>query len=104
MSLPTSKYWSEAEGRTVIEAWRRSGESASGFARRHGLQSKRIKYWAQRLSRREASPPTLALVPAAVVGAELAAVIRIGEVSIELSSTTPEQVASIAHALARSTP
>jgi len=46
----------------------------------------------------------LALVPAAVVGAELAAVIRIGEVSIELSSTTPEQVASIAHALARSTP
>jgi hypothetical protein len=43
----------------------------------------------------------LALVPATVVGAELAAVIRAGQVTIELSSATPEQVASIAQALAR---
>jgi len=42
------------------------------------------------------------LVPATVVGAELSAVIRVGEVTIELASATPEQVAAIAQVLARS--
>jgi hypothetical protein len=103
MRLPTSsKYWSEAEGRAVIEAWRRSGESRAGFARRHGLQTKRLKYWAGRLSRAAEPTRRLALVPATVVGAELSAVIRAGEVTIELASATPEQVATIAQALARS--
>lgn len=88
----------------MIEAWRRSGEPGPVFARRHGLQSKRLKYWAARLSRTEEPAPTLALVPATVVGAELAAVIRAGEVTIELSSATPEQVAMIAQVLARPTP
>ena len=102
MRLPrSSKYWSEADGRAVIEAWRRSGESRSAFARRHGLQTKRLKYWAGRLSRGDGSARTLALVPATVVGAELSAVIRAGEVTIELSSATPEQVATIAQALVR---
>jgi hypothetical protein len=87
----------------VIEAWRRSGESRSAFARRHGLQAKRLRYWAGRLSRAEAPARTLALVPATVVGAELSAVIRAGEVTIELSSATPEQVATIAQALTRPT-
>jgi transposase-like protein len=103
MRLPTSsRYWSEAEGRAVIEAWRRSGEPRSAFAKRHGLQAKRLRYWAGRLSRAEKPARKLALVPATVVGAELAAVIRAGEVTIELSSATPEQVAMIAQALARS--
>jgi len=44
------------------------------------------------------------LVPATVVGAELAAVIRAGAVTIELSSATPDQVAMIAQVLARPTP
>ena len=104
MRLPrSSKYWSEADGRAVIEAWRRSGESRSAFARRQGLQTKRLKYWAGRLSRADGPSRTLALVPATVVGPELCAVIRAGEVTIELSSATPEQVAAIAQALARST-
>ena len=104
MRLPrSSKYWSEADGRAVIEAWRRSGESRSAFARRHGLQTKRLKYWAGRLSRADGPARTLALVPATVVGAELSAVIRAGDVTIELSSATPEQVATIAQALARPT-
>lgn len=88
----------------MIEAWRRSGEPGAVFARRHGLQSKRIKYWAARLSRAEEPAPTLALVPATVVGAELSAVIRAGEVTVELSSATAEQVAAIAQALMRPTP
>jgi hypothetical protein len=104
MRLPTSsRYWSEAEGRAVIESWRRSGESRSAFAKRHGLQTKRLRYWAGRLSRAEKPARTLALVAATVVGAELSAVIRAGEVTIELSSATPEQVATIAQALTRPT-
>jgi len=102
MRLPTSsRYWSEAEGRAVIEAWRRSGESRSAFAKRHGLQTKRLRYWAGRLSRAEGPARTLTLVPATVVGAELSAVIRVGEMTIELSNATPDQVATIAQALVR---
>jgi hypothetical protein len=102
MRLPTSsKYWSEAEGRVVIEAWRRSGEPAPVFARRHGLQPKRIKYWADRLSQAEDAAPPLALVPATVVGTELTAVIRMGEVTIELSSAMPEQIGSMCAAPGR---
>ncbi|MEO7729652.1 MAG: hypothetical protein ABIY55_01665, partial [Kofleriaceae bacterium] len=79
MRLPrSSKYWSEADGRAVIEAWRRSGESRSAFARRHGLQTKRLKYWAERLSRADGPARTLALVSATVVGAGLSAVLRAG--------------------------
>jgi hypothetical protein len=90
----------------VIKAWRQSGEPAAVFARRHGLQSKRIKYWVGRLSRAEDPAPTLALalVPATVVGAELAAVIRAGEVTVELTSATPDQIAAIARALTRPAP
>lgn len=103
MRLPrSSKYWSEADGRAVVEAWRRSGESRSAFAKRHGLQTRRLKYWAGRLSRAEEPVRRLALVPATIVGAELSAIIRVGDVAIELSSATPEQVATVAQVLARS--
>ncbi len=88
----------------MIAAWRRSGQPAPVFARRHGLRSNRIKYWAGRLSQPEKPAPTLALVPATVVGAELAAVIHIGEVTIELSNATPDQIAVVAQTLARPTP
>lgn len=103
-ALPTSsKYWSEEQGRAIVEAWRQSGEPAAVFARRHGLHAKRLAYWNRRLSRVEPAR-TLALVRATVVSADLAAVIRTGGVTVELSSATPEQIAAIAQALARSTP
>ena len=68
------------------------------------MQPKRLKYWSERLSRAEREPPTLSLVPATVVAPDLVAVIRVGDVAIELACATPEQVATIAQALARSTP
>ena len=73
------------------------------FARRHGLQAKRLKYWAGRLraDEEEVEAPTLRLVPATVVSADLAAVLRTGNVTIELSSATPDQIAAVAQALAR---
>lgn len=88
----------------MIEAWRQSGEAAAVFARRHGLQPKRLRYWARRSRGEEAASSALKLVPATVLGAELSATLRVGDVTIELTSATPEQVARIAQALARLAP
>ncbi len=43
------RYWREAEARVVVEAWRNSGESLSGFARRHGVDPRRVARWAWRV-------------------------------------------------------
>lgn len=42
--------WSIAVGRQMVEAWRRSGESRSAFARRHGLGAHRVTYWIERVA------------------------------------------------------
>jgi hypothetical protein len=99
-------YWSEDEGRRVVEAWRRSGQSATAFARRHGLRAKRLVYWSKRLSSRPSAPvATVSFVPAAVVADEVAVVIRApGGIAIELARATPAQIAAVASALARSSP
>jgi len=34
----------------MVEAWRHSGESQAAFARRHGLQAPRVKYWVDRIT------------------------------------------------------
>ena len=53
-----SRYWSEREAGAVLAAWHRSGESATAFARRHGLVPSRLLRWETRLSgkRGEAQP------------------------------------------------
>jgi transposase-like protein len=38
----------------VLDAWRASGESVTGFAQRHGLVPQRLCWWRQRLD--EAAP------------------------------------------------
>jgi transposase len=45
-----SRYWREAEARVLVEAWRRSGERVSGFARRHGVEPRRLARWVRRLA------------------------------------------------------
>lgn len=102
-----SNYWSEDEGRRVVEAWRQSGENATAFARRHGLHAKRLMYWSKRLAANASAPAaTVSFVPAAVVASdEVVAVIRApGGIAIELASATPAQIAAVATALARPTP
>lgn len=42
-------YWREADARILVEAWRNSGESLSGFARRQGVEHKRLARWVRRL-------------------------------------------------------
>lgn len=99
-----SSYWSEDEGRRVVDAWQRSGESAAAFSRRHGLQARRLVYWSKRLA--NPSSPTVSFVPATVVASdEVAAIIRApGGIAIELASATAAQIAAIANALVRSSP
>jgi len=48
-------YWREVEARRVVEAWRNSGESLAGFARRHRIDPGRVGRWAARLES-EAEP------------------------------------------------
>lgn len=46
------RYWREAEARVMVEAWRHSGESLAGFARRHGVAPRRVARWAGRVEGR----------------------------------------------------
>ena len=46
-------YWREDDARVIVAAWRASGETLSAFARRHGVDRRRIARWAGRL---EAAP------------------------------------------------
>jgi len=41
--------WDESDGRSAVAAWQRSGESASAFARRHGIGAHRLWWWQKRL-------------------------------------------------------
>ena len=43
-------YWREADARILVDAWRKSGETLSGFARRQGVERKRLGRWVRRLA------------------------------------------------------
>lgn len=45
----SSGYWHEEEARAVVAAWRASGERLAVFARRHGVQPRRLARWHRRL-------------------------------------------------------
>src|SRR5690606_26312583 len=94
-----SSYWSEDEGRRAVEAWRRSGETATAFARRHGLRAKRLVWWSKRLAASK-TPVTVSFAPAVVANSDVVAVIRTPSgIAIELASVTPAQIAAVVGAL-----
>src|SRR5580658_3398400 len=41
--------WTEIEARGVLEAWKKSGESMEGYARRRGLVPQRLHWWKRKL-------------------------------------------------------
>jgi transposase-like protein len=51
--LAQRRYWREAEGQTAVTAWRSSGERVKDFARRYGVNPKRVLWWARRLGTQE---------------------------------------------------
>jgi hypothetical protein len=44
-----SRYWSEAEARVVLAAYRASGLSLKAFARHTGLSARRVRGWRARM-------------------------------------------------------
>ena len=51
-------YWSEEDARVVVDAWQESGETMASFARRHGVQAKRVARWVRRLQESEERAPS----------------------------------------------
>ncbi len=51
LRIAERKRWRADDGRVVVEAWLRSGESQSQFAGRYGLRGERISRWASRLEK-----------------------------------------------------
>ena len=46
-SILKRQRWGAGDAEVVLSAWRKSGDSLTGFARRHGLQAWRLRYWVQ---------------------------------------------------------
>ena len=49
-TVAKSVYWSEAEGRIAVAAWRASGESATQFGDKHGLTRGFLERWRKLLN------------------------------------------------------
>ena len=43
--IAKQRVWSEAEGKRIVAAWRRSGVSRAAFGRRYGIPVHRLYYW-----------------------------------------------------------
>lgn len=100
--------WSRSDAREVMDAWSASGDSARGFASRHGLNPQRLYWWRQRLTEVLDSPlrdPVTALVPVKVVdasettGAMVLLHLSSGVVLEVPPSVSPEWVAALVRSL-----
>jgi hypothetical protein len=83
--------WREPEARRVLEHWRKSGLTASAFARSTGMASaQRLNWWRKRL--KKSGPMAMApvtFIPAEVTSAAAATVVRLpGGVVLELMDAT----------------
>jgi len=78
--------WRETQARRVLRWWSDSGLSASGFARAHGLNPQRLRWWRKRLGTRDETVlAPLTFLPAEVTGVGAATVVRLpGGVAVEL--------------------
>jgi transposase-like protein len=97
--------WTDEDARTMLEEWRRSGDSIAAFARRRGVSAWRLYAWRKKL--RTTAPsraePTLSLVPASIVAVSGATLtLRLpGEVSIDVANASPTWVATLVAELTR---
>lgn len=105
------QFWSEAQARELLKAWRESGLSVAAFATQRGLRPERLHWWRNRLGMRPAprgssprEPSPLRLVPViALPTPRPALVLRAGEaVALEfedLARVDPIWLAGLLHAL-----
>jgi transposase-like protein len=104
--------WTDHDARTVLDEWRRSGDSLAGFARKHGVTSARLYWWRKKLQATRAAapapaprPPSMSLVPASIMSGGATLTIRLsGEVSIDVADASPSWVAAMVAELTRSLP
>ena len=94
------RHWSEAEARTQLAAFRRSGMTASAFARSHGVSTNRLEYWKKRLARDDAD---VTFVPVTLPASSSVAIeITVGDVTVRVpDGLDPERVAQVVVAIAR---
>ena len=56
-----SRYWNQADAAVVVDAWRESGESLTGFARRWSVSARRLGRWAARLEKETTASTAVAV-------------------------------------------
>jgi hypothetical protein len=99
--------WTADEARAVLEEWRRSGDTITLFARRHGVSTQRLSWWRKRFAATVA-PTALALVPATLrtTGpAPAGIVIRLPNgIALDIETTSPSWIAMMVGELARTLP
>lgn len=105
------RQWSAAEARRVVEAWVRSGESLTAFARSAGLVPQRVSWWRKQLgiagARTEsgAAGVTAAFVPVVVKSSQqkqveaAAVVVAFGGVRMEVRDLDDSSAAWVARVL-----
>ena len=92
--------WTDDDARAVLAAWRRTAQPLGTFARKNGMVANRLYWWRKRLSE---PARAVEFVPAVVTGdAEVAVVVRIASITIEIAKASPRAVAEIVGELARS--
>ena len=99
-SLPDPETtWTDDDARTVLAAWRRTEQPLGTFARENGMVANRLYWWRKRLS----EPATVEFVPAVITGdVEVAVVVRIASMTIEIAKASPRAVAEFVVELVRS--
>jgi len=101
------RQWSEAEGRAHLEEFRRTAESAVGFARRKGISTGRLTYWKKRLASakdRETKPAFVAVTMTATPNTRAEIEIRVASVTVIVrEGCDVEHVARVVEALGRRT-
>ncbi len=62
--------WSEHEARSILSAWRKSGQPLERFAKERGLVPQRLRWWRNKLNGKSTAlvrtPSPLALLPVQV--------------------------------------
>lgn len=81
---PNRRRWREQDGRQMLKALVRSGETAVRFARRHGLQPQRVYAWQRRcaaeaIAERSFAPVHLEPFTSPTSGSALELVLRGGQ-------------------------
>ena len=106
----TGEQWSEGDAREAIAAWAASGESMTGFARRHGVTPQRLSWWRLRTNGSR-EPSRTSLIPVTVTSSPLVSLgaasvtVTMGDLRIDVedpSRVSPSWVAALLSAMRES--